>query len=72
MSAVGNLTLNKPLCVHFSSVLRCPMSVCCVSRQVIQGCMHDYLPFKPQNKLLFMPTGNLHTLALPEETSDDR
>lgn len=26
MSAVGNLTLSKPLCAHFSSILRCSMS----------------------------------------------
>ena len=28
MSAVGNITLNKPLCAHLGQILTCPMSVC--------------------------------------------
>ncbi len=38
MSAVGNLTLSKPLCAHFGLILRCPRCVCvCVCVSVSAG-----------------------------------
>lgn len=63
--AVGNLTCTNR-CVFTlarSSDAPPPRVSLCVSGHVMQGCVHDYLPFKPQNKPQSVADGELELKA---------